>query len=73
MISIMISGIDHSKLRLKPKRFLKFWMIAMSQAGIPILALAKLSEYQYRVLLLLRIPPNIRRTHLPGKEISAGL
>jgi hypothetical protein len=34
---------------------------------------AKLTEYQYRVLLLLRIPPNIRRTHLPGKEVSAGL
>jgi hypothetical protein len=43
------------------------------QPGIPILAIAKLTKYQYRVLLLLRIPPNIRRTHLPGTEVSAGL
>lgn len=43
------------------------------QPGIPILAIAGIDEYQHRVLLLLRIPPNIRRTHLLGKEVSAGL
>jgi hypothetical protein len=37
------------------------------------LAIAKLTDYQHRMLLLLRIPHNIQRTYIPIEEVSAGL
>jgi hypothetical protein len=36
------------------------------QPGIPILAIAGLTDYQNRVLLLLRVPPNIHRAYFLG-------
>jgi hypothetical protein len=43
------------------------------QPGIPILAIAGFTGSQHRVLLLLRIPPNIHRAYLLGKEVLAEL